>query len=65
MIRFVAVLDQSDLVVKTYSIDFPNHLVETEKAFIVAARRLARRDELGGNGRRLRFVIALPPNLPE
>ena len=64
MIRFVAVLDQRDLVVKTYSIEIPDHLVESEEAFIVAARRLASRDELEANGKLLRFLIAPTPNLP-
>ena len=42
-------LDHHDFVVQPYSVEIPDHLVESEEAFIVAAQRLAIRDELGVN----------------
>ena len=63
-IRFVAVLDQDDVVIKTYSVQIPAQRNNSEEEFIVAARRIARGEELSGHHSRLRFVITPQPNLP-
>jgi hypothetical protein len=65
VVRFVVVLDQSDLIVETYAVELPGDDLHSDEAFIIAARRMAARDHLAGDHPRLRFVIAPPPNLPE
>ena len=62
--RFVAVLDQDDVVIEIYSIQITAKLNGTEEDFIVAARRIAGDEKLFGDHSRLRFVIAPQPNLP-
>ena len=63
-IRFVAVLDQDDVVIEIYPIQIAAKLNASEEEFIVAARRIARSEELSGHHSRLRFLIAPQPNLP-
>ena len=65
MVRFVVVLDQRDLIVETYAIELPDADLHSDEAFIIAARRMAARDDLMVDHPPLRFVVALPPNLPE
>ena len=63
-IRFVAVLDQDDVVIKIYPIQIAAKLNASEEEFIDAARRIARSEEIPGHHSRLRFVITPQPNLP-
>ena len=63
-IRFVAVLDQDDVVIEIYPIQIAAKLNASEEEFIDAARRIARSEELSSHHSRLRFVITPQPNLP-
>lgn len=64
MMRVVVVLSKSDEVLAAYPIEIAESSLRSDDAFLLAARRMADRDQRVGKNPKARFVIAPPANMP-